>query len=285
MRKIWLFCVALAACLINISAFGQTTKPATQPDYRTQESVLAKELMADNDRLIATTAAQASAQRDFDADKTQLHDVLVSDIDSSDADIAAARVALFLQDPSENGERKWAHPEFFPKETEAMTVWGAADVDVIGVRDFWFIIDGQRTLHVSGIKPASLNLSNMSRWDYPADKDIHVGPNDINEEIDALHKKLRLAVAAYPEHANDFCSSTILFQSERTHYTPTAWDDSRQEYVGGDTDEATINGYPVAENGSYYGEISTVNGLPRTHYVNGYYRSDGTYVRSYYRSR
>lgn len=44
--------------------------------------------------------------------------------------------------------------------------------------------------------------------------------------------------------------------------------------------------YPplVAENGSYYGEISDRTGLPRTIYVNAYYRSDGTYVRSYYRS-
>jgi hypothetical protein len=41
----------------------------------------------------------------------------------------------------------------------------------------------------------------------------------------------------------------------------------------------------VAEDGSYYGEISTVNGLPRTHLVSGYYRNDGTYVRGYYRSR
>ncbi len=34
-----------------------------------------------------------------------------------------------------------------------------------------------------------------------------------------------------------------------------------------------------------YGEISKVNGLPRTNIVAGYYRSNGTYVRSYARSR
>lgn len=33
-----------------------------------------------------------------------------------------------------------------------------------------------------------------------------------------------------------------------------------------------------------YGEISTVTGLPRTTYVHGYFRSNGTYVRPYYRS-
>jgi hypothetical protein len=42
--------------------------------------------------------------------------------------------------------------------------------------------------------------------------------------------------------------------------------------------------YPsVGENGSYYGEPNAY-GVPKTVYVNGYYRSDGTYVRSHFRS-
>lgn len=43
-------------------------------------------------------------------------------------------------------------------------------------------------------------------------------------------------------------------------------------------------GSGVAENGGYYGQISDRTGRPRTQYVHGYYRKDGTYVRSYYRS-
>jgi hypothetical protein len=39
-----------------------------------------------------------------------------------------------------------------------------------------------------------------------------------------------------------------------------------------------------AENGSCFGAISTVNGMPKTSYVNGYFRRDGTYVRGHYRS-
>jgi len=38
-----------------------------------------------------------------------------------------------------------------------------------------------------------------------------------------------------------------------------------------------------AENGSYYGEPNK-NGVPKTILVNGYTRSNGTYVRGYYRS-
>lgn len=40
----------------------------------------------------------------------------------------------------------------------------------------------------------------------------------------------------------------------------------------------------IAENDSYYGEISEATGRPKTVYVHGYYRKDGTYVRSHYRS-
>jgi hypothetical protein len=39
-----------------------------------------------------------------------------------------------------------------------------------------------------------------------------------------------------------------------------------------------------SESGSCYGDISTTTGLPKTTYVNGYYRRNGTYVRSYFRS-
>ena len=40
----------------------------------------------------------------------------------------------------------------------------------------------------------------------------------------------------------------------------------------------------IAENGTYYGQISETTGRPKTVYVKGYYRKDGTYVRSHYRS-
>jgi hypothetical protein len=40
---------------------------------------------------------------------------------------------------------------------------------------------------------------------------------------------------------------------------------------------------PVAENGSYYGEPNA-NGVPKTVYVDGYYRKDGSYVRAHYQS-
>jgi hypothetical protein len=51
----------------------------------------------------------------------------------------------------------------------------------------------------------------------------------------------------------------------------------------------TCNGKPAlvyqAPPATGYGMISTVTGLPRTNYVHGYMRKNGTYVRPYYRSR
>lgn len=43
--------------------------------------------------------------------------------------------------------------------------------------------------------------------------------------------------------------------------------------------------YGCAENGSCYGDISSINGMPKTTAVDGYYRKDGTYVRGHYRSK
>ena len=40
-----------------------------------------------------------------------------------------------------------------------------------------------------------------------------------------------------------------------------------------------------AENGSCYGDISSLTGRPKTVAVKGYYRKDGTYVRGHYRSK
>lgn len=40
-----------------------------------------------------------------------------------------------------------------------------------------------------------------------------------------------------------------------------------------------------AENGSCYGDISSITGRPKTVAVRGYYRKDGTYVRGHYRSK
>ncbi len=46
----------------------------------------------------------------------------------------------------------------------------------------------------------------------------------------------------------------------------------------------TFSSRKVTENGSYYGEVSAATGRPKTVYVEGYYREDGTYVRPHYRS-
>ena len=286
MSKAKYFCVGFLAFLINGMVLGQATEPSTQPDYLQQESALAGKILADNDRLIASSAAEDATQKDFDADSTQLRDLLGSEISEADAGIAADRITLFLQEPTQNGERTCSHPQILPPPTSAMTVWGGADVDVINVQDIWFVIDGGGTIHVSATKPSGLDLSTASsEWEYPADKHVHIDPADLFGRINALHRKIHWAANLYPENAEEFYTSTILFRNERAQYNTTTSDELPPSSYGGDTNAAFVNGHPIAENGSYYGEISKVNGLPRTHYINGYYRADGSYVRSYYRSR
>lgn len=57
-------------------------------------------------------------------------------------------------------------------------------------------------------------------------------------------------------------------------------------YTTTPTTTPTVTTSPgVAENGSYYGQISDATGKPKTTHVNGYYRKDGTYVRGHYRSK
>ena len=49
-------------------------------------------------------------------------------------------------------------------------------------------------------------------------------------------------------------------------------------------DHSYLGRIGCGENGSCYGDLNS-SGVPKEVFVNGYYRSDGTYVRSHYRSR
>lgn len=61
---------------------------------------------------------------------------------------------------------------------------------------------------------------------------------------------------------------------------------ARTDYLSSSSVNSPTGTRPhCAENGSCYGDISSQTGRPRTVYVQGYYRSDGTYVRGHYRSR
>ena len=51
-----------------------------------------------------------------------------------------------------------------------------------------------------------------------------------------------------------------------------------------DRDQEYIGTLGCGENGSCYGDLNA-SGVPKEVFVRGYYRSDGTYVRSHYRSR
>jgi hypothetical protein len=84
--------------------------------------------------------------------------------------------------------------------------------------------------------------------------------------------------------AASYCSSyytpSYYTPTYSSYYTPTYYPTySTPTYM------PIVPTYRVPSYGlSDYGRISTVTGLPRTHWVNPYFRSNGTYVHGYYRS-
>jgi len=79
-----------------------------------------------------------------------------------------------------------------------------------------------------------------------------------------------------------FVTSSDLYQAvsadvESLNVRPFGWKDRPPLYWNG-------NKNLIAQDGSYYGEISDETGRPKTVFINGYLRKDGTYVASHYRS-
>ena len=73
------------------------------------------------------------------------------------------------------------------------------------------------------------------------------------------------------------CNHSVLSSSQQENV--------RREVPKRSDPGSTYLGVPCAENGSCYGDISALTGRPKTTHVNGYFRTDGTYVRGHYRSK
>jgi hypothetical protein len=76
-------------------------------------------------------------------------------------------------------------------------------------------------------------------------------------------------------------TSIEVIQDASQNVTPTI---SQNDVTTQDAANQNVYASPCAENGSCYGDVSSVTGLPKTTHVNGYYRKNGTYVRGHYRS-
>ena len=81
--------------------------------------------------------------------------------------------------------------------------------------------------------------------------------------------------AAFPP----FSANLLTAPSSEKISAPTSLVRPKQE-----ESEEYIGRIGCGENGSCYGDLNS-SGVPKEVFVNGYYRSDGTYVRSHYRSR
>ena len=87
--------------------------------------------------------------------------------------------------------------------------------------------------------------------------------------------------------AYNYSSSTPVTSSTNYSTPSSAYSTTAPSYNSQSINNAKTsygNNQGVAENGSYFGEISEVTGRRKTVPVRGYYRKDGTYVRGHYRS-
>jgi hypothetical protein len=91
---------------------------------------------------------------------------------------------------------------------------------------------------------------------------LQVRPNTNRNEADLRLPDGRLAIMSL--HAHVYASAT-----------PTGLDTSAVPAIRND----------YCRNSNYYGATSCITGLPKTTYVSGYYRKNGTYVKPYYRSK
>jgi hypothetical protein len=87
-----------------------------------------------------------------------------------------------------------------------------------------------------------------------------------------------------------YCNKALLDQDSQSYSNKHARSSGSTATLQDTTGQSANNSYQAlprtcAENGSCYGDISDITGLPKTIPVDGYYRKDGTYVRGHYRSR
>jgi len=122
----------------------------------------------------------------------------------------------------------------------------------------------------------------LGLWNVASDSDSEESTDTASQSTSTTYRAPTTAIAPpLPE-------PTVLAVPSRT-YTPS----SAESYSTSQQQESSVPYYvpprtvyqpPVAENGSYYGEISEGTGRPKTVHVEGYTRRDGTYVREHYRS-
>ena len=146
-----------------------------------------------------------------------------------------------------------------PREVTTTAVAPVRFIEVPGIADLRAWSDGTTIVYVRGAKIVSA---------------VVVGTSNTPALIPAAGTQLYYSDGSYSGWVIPEVAETPELQFSPMADSPYGLFTKRPDYSAAG----------VAENGSYYGEISTVNGLPRTHLISGYYRSDGTYVRGYYRS-
>ncbi len=114
----------------------------------------------------------------------------------------------------------------------------------------------------------------------------HCLQQGIQAETPAFETCMADAQAVIPTYSPVYSNAQVY---RPTYPTPTYSATSYPNYAGASTDYAAPSTPRASGSGctspNYYGSISCITGQPRTQYVGGYFRKNGTYVAPYYRSK
>jgi transposase-like protein len=164
--------------------------------------------------------------------------------------------------------------------TDLETVLGKLVRDVHGSQSDSPAVPEQPTGHsyissgslVLGAAQAPTASASTDSWANPSES---AASNDLDALLRSVSRNVNDSQAEWQSHFN---WGSVLPRSTDTGRTGG--------FFGSRTDfwRATSFGW-CAENGSCYGDLSVLTGRPKTVYIRGYLRSDGTYVRSHFRSR
>lgn len=127
----------------------------------------------------------------------------------------------------------------------------------------------------------ALNSPSRSKFVIAATTEIESGRSHQSRQAVKPAPQPQKAHSAPPSNSASTSASSTGYSGSSSY---TSSGSSGSGYSSFETPSASY-GNSIPDNSSYYGQISSITGAPKTTYVRGYTRSDGTQVRGHYRSR
>lgn len=154
------------------------------------------------------------------------------------------------------------------------------NADIIVVNSEKFITLGSTKDEVLDVLGTPTSMTN-DLWHYGGEFLVFNG-----KRVSSFSDSNRLKVKIFPNKNNlnyvDISGQVIGNNADKPIYSSST---SKNQSSTSTVNTNKNASYMSSGTASGYGEISQLTGKPKTVHVKGYYRKDGTYVRSHYRSK